>query len=61
MDERQFEGTLVLEKLAVIEKVDDFFEALDSDDFETAEKLMNAAKIDAQTIKTVFQHPTAPP
>lgn len=31
-----FEGTLVLEKLAAIGCVDEFFEAVDDDDFERA-------------------------
>jgi hypothetical protein len=31
VDEQEFEGTLVLEQLAAIGKVDDFFEAIDSD------------------------------
>lgn len=34
MDEKDFEGTLVLEKLAEIGKLDSFFEAIDSDDFD---------------------------
>ncbi|MGE3974212.1 MAG: hypothetical protein AB7F59_06780 [Bdellovibrionales bacterium] len=42
MEENDFEGTLVLEKLAEIGKVEDFFEAIDSDDFEKAKSLMNA-------------------
>ena len=32
MDDTDFEGTLVLEQLAAIGKVDDFFDAVDSDD-----------------------------
>jgi hypothetical protein len=43
VDERDFEGSLVLEKLAAIERVDEFFEALDSDDFEAARRLLKAA------------------
>jgi len=31
MDEDEFEGTLVLEQLAAIGTVDDFFEAIDAD------------------------------
>ena len=38
MDENDFEGTLVLEKLAEIDKVDAFYEAIDSDDFAKAKK-----------------------
>lgn len=55
MAEQDFEGTLVLEKLAVIDKVDEFFEAIDADDFALAEKLMKSAKIDSATIAIVLQ------
>jgi hypothetical protein len=55
MDERDFEGTLVLEKLAEINKVDDFFEAIDSDDFDKAKSLMKRAKIDSETIAIVLK------
>ena len=40
MDENDFEGTLVLKKLAEINKVEAFFEAVDSDDFGKAERLL---------------------
>ena len=55
MDESDFEGTLVLEKLAEINKVDDFFEAIDSDDFGLAQSLMKRAKIDSETIAMVLE------
>jgi hypothetical protein len=55
MDEQIFEGTLVLEKLAEIGKVDDFYEAIDSDDFGKAKSLMKQAKIDLKTIAIVLQ------
>jgi iron uptake system EfeUOB component EfeO/EfeM len=55
VNESDFEGTLVLEKLAVIEKVDEFFEAIDSDDFETAKRLMKAARVDVATIEIVLR------
>lgn len=55
MDEDTFEGTRVLEKLAEIDKVDEFFEAIDSDDFGSAEGLMKAAKVDAPTIAIVLR------
>lgn len=55
MDERDFEGTLVLEKLAAAGKVDDFFEAVDSDDFEKAKSLMKKAQIDAETTLIVLK------
>lgn len=55
MDESDFEGTLVLEKLAEINKVDDFFAAIDSDDFSKAQLLMKRANVDAKTIATVLK------
>lgn len=55
MDDTDFEGTLVLEKLAAIDKVDEFFEAIDSDDVERAARLMKAARIDAPTIAIVIR------
>ena len=55
MDESDFEGTLVLEQLAAIGKVDDFFEAIDSDDVGRAVALMRRADVDAATIATVVK------
>ena len=55
MDENDFEGTLVLEKLAELGKVDAFFEAIDSDDFDKAESLMRRANVDAETIAHVMK------
>ena len=55
MNEEHFEGTLVLEKLAEIAKLDDFFEAIDSDDFERAKLLMKRAGIDSETIAIVLK------
>jgi hypothetical protein len=55
MDDNDFEGTLVLEKLAEINKVDAFFEAIDSDDFNKAHSLMKRAGIDADTIAIVLK------
>ena len=55
MDESDFEGTLVLEKIAGINKLDEFFEALDSDDFGRARTLMKRANIDAETISMVLK------
>lgn len=54
MDEQDFEGTLVLEKLAQIDQVDAFFEAIDSDDFQKASKLMKRAGVDSETIAMVL-------
>jgi hypothetical protein len=55
MNETDFEGTLVLEQLAAIGKVDDFFDAVDSDDVRRATRLMRSANIDAPTIATVVR------
>lgn len=55
MDENIFEGTLVLEKLAEIGKVDEFYEAVDADDFGKAKNLMKQAKLDSKTINDVLK------
>jgi hypothetical protein len=55
MDDTDFEGTLVLEQLATIGKVDEFFEAIDSDDVIRATALMKSARLDAATIATVVR------
>jgi hypothetical protein len=55
MDESDFDGTTVLEHLAQIDCIDEFFEALDGDDFAEAERLMQAAKIDKSTIAVVLR------
>ena len=55
MEESDFEGTLVLEKLAEIGKVEAFFEAIDSDDFDRARALMKRAGIDAETMALVLK------
>ena len=54
MDEADFEGTLVLEQLAAIDEVENFFDAVDSDDVRRATALMKRANIDAATIATVI-------
>lgn len=55
MNEDAFEGTLVLEKLAEIDEVDAFFEAVDSDDFGKAASLMKRAGVDSETIGIVLK------
>jgi len=55
MDESEFEGTLLLEKLAAIGKVDDFFEAIDSDNFGRVRALMKRADVDSETIAIVLK------
>jgi hypothetical protein len=54
MEEEDFEGTLVLEKLAAIGERDSFFDAVDSDDFQKAASLMKRAGVDEETIDTVL-------
>ena len=53
--EGEFEGTLVLERLAEIGRVDAFFDAIDSDDLPRVVRLLKKAKIDAETIATVIR------
>jgi hypothetical protein len=55
MDETDFEGTLVLEQLAAIGKVEDFFDAVDADDVGRATLLMRRASLDASTIAMVVR------
>lgn len=55
MDEKDFEGTLVLEQLAEIGKLDEFFEAIDADDIQRATSLMKKANVDAPTIQIVVK------
>lgn len=54
MDETDFEGTLVLEELARIDLLDEFFEAIDSDDTQRARALMKRADVDEDTIAIVL-------
>jgi hypothetical protein len=55
LDENDFEGTLVLEQLAAIGRVEDFFDAVDSDDVQRAAALMKEAELDAATIAFVLR------
>jgi hypothetical protein len=55
MDEKDFEGTLVLEQLAETGRVEDFFDAIDSDDIQRAVSLMKKARIDSSTIAMVVK------
>lgn len=55
MDEKDFEGTVVLEKLAAIGRVDEFFEAIDSDDVRRTVALMRRAAVDPETIAVVVK------
>jgi hypothetical protein len=53
MDESDFEGTLVLEQLAAIGRLEAFFDAIDADDVDRATALMRRADVDAATIAVV--------
>lgn len=55
MSDKDFEGSLVVEQLVAIGKVDDFFEAIDADDVPRAVALMRRAKVDAPTIAIVIK------
>lgn len=54
MDSNDFEGSLVLEKLASLDLVDDFFEAVDSDNFKEVVSLLRQADVDEETITMVL-------
>lgn len=55
MEDSDFEGTLILEKLAEIDKVDEFFDAVDADNIKRAVFLMKLAHIDHETIEIVVK------
>lgn len=55
MSELDFDGTLVLEKLAEVGAVDAFLDAVDSDDFARAASLMRTAGVDAEAIAIVLE------
>lgn len=55
MTENDFEGSLVLEKLAEAGTIDEFYAAIDADDFDKAGKLMRRAGVDVDTIRIVLR------
>jgi len=55
MDESDFEGTLVLEQLAAIGKVEQFFDAVDADDVALATVLMRRANVEEPVIAIVVR------
>lgn len=55
MTDNEFEGSRVLEKLAEMGLVEDFFDAVDSDDFGKARSLMKKAGIDEGTMEVVIR------
>lgn len=60
MDASDFEGSLVLERLAELGMLDDFYEAVDVDDIDAARALMRRAGLDAETIATVVMKMSDP-
>ena len=54
VSQESFEGTLILEKLAEIDQLGAFYEAIDADDFSTASRLLRRAGIDSETIAVVL-------
>ncbi|HLF18762.1 MAG TPA: hypothetical protein VI749_07720 [Candidatus Omnitrophota bacterium] len=50
-----FEGSLVLEQMARIDKLEEFMDAVDGDDLKRAEALMREADVDAATIEIVLK------
>ena len=54
MKDEDFEGTLVLETLAERDLLDSFWEAIDSDDFSSARKLMTLVGIPEDIIQVVI-------
>ena len=55
MNEDDFEGSLVLEQMALLGRVDDFYDAIDSDDLVRAKTLMQLAGVDPASIAIVLQ------
>lgn len=55
MDENDFEGSLVLERLAGIGKIEEFFDAVDKVDFARLKSLMQEAGCDREMISVVLK------
>ena len=56
MDDLDFDGTIVLERLAAIGQLDAFAEAVDAADSRRATELMEMAAIDRVTMGHVLRH-----
>lgn len=55
MTTQEEDGTLVLERLAELNQLEEFYDAIDSDHFEKAHLLMSKAGIDESTIQMVLK------
>lgn len=58
MDEEDFEGSHILERLASLNLVDEFFHAIDSDNFKEVENMLEHAGIDDDSIAKVLKQMT---
>ena len=54
MDESSFEGTIVLEKIARVNQLDEFMAAIDSENIDKVTELMMLAGIDEETIAFIM-------
>lgn len=55
MREEDFEGTLILERLAELDWLEQFYNAVDSDDLARVESILKSAGIDSETISAVIK------
>ncbi|MBA2404532.1 MAG: hypothetical protein H0V66_07165 [Bdellovibrionales bacterium] len=55
MHKNDYEGSLVLEKLAALNLMDDFYQAVDSDNIDEIVSLLEEAEIDDETIAIVLK------
>jgi len=54
MDDHDFDGTDVLERLAAIGRLEEFAEAVDAGDFDAARTLLRAAGLNARVVAEVL-------
>ena len=55
MDESELEGSMVLERLAEVDKVQDFYDAIDADNFVLARELMELVNTDENIIRLILK------
>lgn len=55
MELENFEGSLILEQLAAIGLVEDFYEAVDADDVGRVVSLLRQAQVDEPTISELLK------
>lgn len=54
-DNDDFDGSLILEKLAEAGRLDDFYESIDEDDFKRARKILRETGFPIEMIHRVIQ------